>query len=143
MGKIIIDLGKIFNAYPFRSSIIFYACRKHSGSDMSRKRNTFWVRFLTSHQHLSVNDMLRRSIHQPVASLHEKDVNNLRCNRRLDPPSALQLQRCWTLTVNTFNQFLSRPFVSVSCIPLRRAVVLCPDFKMIQQLTVYDIAIKI
>ncbi len=53
---------------------------------MSRKRNTFWVRFLTSHQHLSVNDMLRRSIHQPVASLHEKDVNNLRCNRRFGSP---------------------------------------------------------
>jgi len=50
---------------------------------MPRKRPRFWVRILTSHQHLSGKDMLRRSIQQPVASLKEKDVNYLRCNPNL------------------------------------------------------------
>ena len=32
---------------------------------------------------LTDNDMIRRIIYPPVASLKEKDVNNLRCNPNL------------------------------------------------------------
>ena len=41
--------------------------------------------------------MLWKSIQQPSASLKEKDVNNLRCNRRYAAlPLTIQLRRCCT-----------------------------------------------